>query len=857
MSSADIDAKLARSKGPEKLKVFISYSRHDLEFVDRLQHALVERGIRAYVDREDIAKGEAWWSRIQQLITEADTIIFILSPNSAASPVCQQEVDFAASLNKRFIPIVAEDLADAQVPETLSRLNYVFFIPNPPAGASGDFSEAVDQLANALDTDIAWIRSHTRYGERSAEWERAGRTTSHLIRGRNIDDAEAWRDKRPERAPGITDAQLAYIAESRKAATGRQRWWIGGSLIIAAITTGLAIYALTQQQAAVASQQRTVRVLASTDFQQGTRAIEDPETTPQGLALLARSVRNGNDERALTRLWTALQQRSFWLPSLLEKIPPQPPRPEGYPGLVAHTPRGAAPKVPDDIAQRFKTHVIDGVEFESNFIAVSGDGSRILTVIGNVVLDATEVKARVWNSDGRPITKWFAPDYKGDTYISVLRGQFSHDGRFLALEVTGWREPSFLEIWDLKKGTRYEATIKVTGLRPQFQNSTFTQIAFLEAPQSDKFTLATLLTASLNGDAQVHYIQEDSILSAGRTRHRELITYVAVDPRGEWLLSGGDDGTVHVSSSSRPDEPVGVPIKLSTRIARIMRDGANGLVADTAGGERHRFDLMQPLKVRLPEDLELPATAPYCIEWPEGNASVAKAEVAKLAPASGPRLAYMGTRKFEVVANGKTSVSPTLDVDLELVCLDQNNARVSLTTEDFVTRIWDTGLTAMAGQPLDEKRYFQSRPTPESTKSVVLTANGDRALVRSFFWDPPNVAYWWFNLWDSGTALPLFDRKQSIDWSDKPVPENALLDSSERFVLFAHGTKRDRASILEYIQIKPPEGIAAWLPDFAEAIAGQTFDDQGLPINIPAPERTRRLTTGVDQIEKFAVQNSE
>jgi len=39
-----------------RLNVFLSYSRQDLAFVDRLQRELVARGIEASVDREQIEK---------------------------------------------------------------------------------------------------------------------------------------------------------------------------------------------------------------------------------------------------------------------------------------------------------------------------------------------------------------------------------------------------------------------------------------------------------------------------------------------------------------------------------------------------------------------------------------------------------------------------------------------------------------------------------------------------------------------------------------------------------------------------------------------------------------------------------
>jgi hypothetical protein len=95
---------------------FISYSRKDIAFVDRLEGALKAHSIDARVDRTDIEKGEEWWTRIKRLIAEAYTVIFVLSPDSAISPTCQQEVAFAEGLKKRLIAIIARDMAGKAAP---------------------------------------------------------------------------------------------------------------------------------------------------------------------------------------------------------------------------------------------------------------------------------------------------------------------------------------------------------------------------------------------------------------------------------------------------------------------------------------------------------------------------------------------------------------------------------------------------------------------------------------------------------------------------------------------------------------------------------------------------------------------
>jgi TIR domain len=64
---------------------------------------------------------EEWWQRIEALIARADTVVFVLSPDAVASDVAQREVAFAASLNKRFAPIVCRRVDDKEVPEVLRR----------------------------------------------------------------------------------------------------------------------------------------------------------------------------------------------------------------------------------------------------------------------------------------------------------------------------------------------------------------------------------------------------------------------------------------------------------------------------------------------------------------------------------------------------------------------------------------------------------------------------------------------------------------------------------------------------------------------------------------------------------------
>jgi TIR domain len=80
-----------------KLNVFISYSRDDLAFADQLRVALQGFGFVITIDRDDITGGDAWKKRLSDLIRDADTVVFVLSPSSADSPTCVWEVKLLIS----------------------------------------------------------------------------------------------------------------------------------------------------------------------------------------------------------------------------------------------------------------------------------------------------------------------------------------------------------------------------------------------------------------------------------------------------------------------------------------------------------------------------------------------------------------------------------------------------------------------------------------------------------------------------------------------------------------------------------------------------------------------------------------
>ena len=135
-----------------KLSIFISYSRDDLLFTDQLRAALQGFGFGVTIDRNDIAGGDAWKKRVSDLIRDADTVVFVLSPSSARSKICLWEVEEAVRFNKRIVPVVCHALDGVDPPPQLVDLQYVLFYAEPNYPGSG-FGDGLSRLASALNAN--------------------------------------------------------------------------------------------------------------------------------------------------------------------------------------------------------------------------------------------------------------------------------------------------------------------------------------------------------------------------------------------------------------------------------------------------------------------------------------------------------------------------------------------------------------------------------------------------------------------------------------------------------------------------------------------------------------------------------
>jgi WD40 repeat protein len=236
--------------------VFISYSRKDIAFARLLHQAFEDNNFETWIDWQDIPPSAAWLAEVCEAIEKSDTFVFIISQTSIESEICNLEISHAVKNNKRLIPIVIDETDPKKVTPELAALNWLYF------RRKDKFSQAFQDLIDAIQTDYAWVKGHTRLQVRALEWEYKDHEKGFLLRGRDLEEAEEWLAQAAGKDPQPTALQNEYLTASRQAAIRRKRMTVGGAVIAAAIIIA-AVLTITIIQAGARRQKEAARQTAA------------------------------------------------------------------------------------------------------------------------------------------------------------------------------------------------------------------------------------------------------------------------------------------------------------------------------------------------------------------------------------------------------------------------------------------------------------------------------------------------------------------------------------------------------------------------------------------------------------------
>ncbi|MEM9093341.1 MAG: toll/interleukin-1 receptor domain-containing protein, partial [Cyanobacteria bacterium P01_F01_bin.53] len=171
-------------------QVFLSYAEEeDSAEMEKIRQSLRRHGITVWTNKTDIQTSEDFKKAINRGIEQADNLVYLLSSASLKSHYCQQEINYALSLNKRVVPILVKPTPVEQISATLRDLQYIDLTDNQD---EDDYALDESRLLNVLYQDSGYHEQHKVLLAKALKWERQNKNPSILLRGYNLLQAEAW-----------------------------------------------------------------------------------------------------------------------------------------------------------------------------------------------------------------------------------------------------------------------------------------------------------------------------------------------------------------------------------------------------------------------------------------------------------------------------------------------------------------------------------------------------------------------------------------------------------------------------------------------------------------------------------------
>ena len=336
--------------------------------------------------------------------------MFLISPDSAASPECARELEHAEALSKRVIGVLVRAIDPQDLPESLSAREFV-----PRRGQfEDDFERSLQLLVNAIETDLEWVKAHTQWGRKALEWEAHEHDPSFLLSGSELEEAEQWVARQAGKQPTPTELQATYVLRSRQRATRRLRVTRAAVSVALIVAIVLSVVALVERATAVANQ----KVAQSRELAASAESTleSDPGLSTQ---LALRGLQLSPTAQAQAALRDALPQVQL-LGTLEPSAPLQSPNfsPDGSLVLTAST-DGAA-EIWDAHTGKLRQELISPSGTGLEQALFSPDGSKVVTA-------SDQGTARIWDvSTGGELGVLSEPGGGG-----INGASFSPDGKLI------------------------------------------------------------------------------------------------------------------------------------------------------------------------------------------------------------------------------------------------------------------------------------------------------------------------------------------------------------------------------------------------------------------------------------------
>jgi hypothetical protein len=108
--------------------IFLSYKSEDSDWVNNLKESLQKRGVRVWVDKDEIRPGDLFVEALENALDTSKTVGLVVTPQSLESKWVREEYYRAITLSRnRNLQLIPLLLKDAELPGFLSSRHYIDF----------------------------------------------------------------------------------------------------------------------------------------------------------------------------------------------------------------------------------------------------------------------------------------------------------------------------------------------------------------------------------------------------------------------------------------------------------------------------------------------------------------------------------------------------------------------------------------------------------------------------------------------------------------------------------------------------------------------------------------------------------
>ena len=196
--------------------IFFIYHPEDLDFLRQLEAQLRMRDIRCRFDEEEFSGTSQGPQALLNGILHSHTVAIILSPDSAASQLCNELIEFSVTNSKRFVSLIIDENIKVDVHPAIAENAYVFF------REEDDLESSIDSLLPFLAVDTH-LKLHTELLVSANHWQQYQQLSDALLLPERVEEARQWLADGANRAPKPSELQVEFIHASRRQKAPQKR----------------------------------------------------------------------------------------------------------------------------------------------------------------------------------------------------------------------------------------------------------------------------------------------------------------------------------------------------------------------------------------------------------------------------------------------------------------------------------------------------------------------------------------------------------------------------------------------------------------------------------------------------------